>query len=80
MLQERASARSLTVAQVTNDSLLGALYNLIVTPSPLPGSRYLNSNNTAITVIRQGALQSVGVALGRRRRLLTLSEAIVTGR
>ena len=55
--------------QVTNDTMLGALYSLVVTPFPMPGSIFLTPDNTAITDIKQGMPQSVNVALGRRRLL-----------
>ena len=55
--------------QVTNDTMLGALYSLVVTPFPMPGSIWLTPSNTAITDIKQGLPQSVNVALGRRRLL-----------
>ena len=55
--------------QVTNDTMLGALYSLVVTPFPMPGSIWLTPSNTAITDIKQGPPQSVNVALGRRRLL-----------
>ena len=51
---------------MTNDALLGSLYDIIVAPTPQPGSAFLTSDNTAIIVIRQGPPESVGVALGRR--------------